>query len=143
MTISAANIQNQVNRAFAAMGDLVQSITYRYPSSFSRSDRYTLETTWATATVRALVSQFTRREIDFAGGLIGAGDKKIYLSRKDLSVEITTEGEFIIDGTIYTIKDVQTDPAGSMYLATATESGVYVADPDPEEPDPEEPDPEP
>ena len=143
MAISAASIRNQVKRAFAAMGDVAQSLTYRYPASaYTRNARYELEITWTSITVRGIVTQFTRKEIDMAGGTIGVGDRKIYVSQEGLSVEITTYGEFIIDGSIYTVTDVQTDPAGAMYLCTAQESGKYVAPPEPDEPEPD-PDPEP
>ena len=126
MTLSVANIQNQVHRAFAALGDMVQEVSYRYPSSFAQDERYRQQITWTTVTVKALVSQFTRQDYAFPGGLIEAGDKTLYISRKDLDVEISTEGEFIINGTLYSVKDVQSDPAGAFYLVTAGESGPYV-----------------
>lgn len=139
MAISAASIQNQINRAFAAMGDLVTSFTYRYPSAYGRNARYEQEITWASVTVRGIVTQFTAREIAAAAGAmeIGVDDRKVYVSRKGLTVDIKTTGEFIIDGKIYNIANVQTDPAGAVYLVTATDSGDYI-EPEPEpEPDPE------
>ena len=128
MAISAASVRNQINRAFTAMGDLATSFTYRYPTGSTRNARYELEITWTSVTVRGIITQFTAKEIAAAAGAleIGVDDKKVYVSRKDLTTEITVKGEFIINGKIYSIANVQTDPAGAVYLCTATDAGTYV-----------------
>lgn len=122
MAISAASIQNQINRAFAAMGDLVTSFTYRYPSAYGRNERYEQEITWKSITVRGIITQFTAHEIAAAPGVLNVDDRKIYVSRKNLTTEIKTTGEFVIDGKTWNISNVQSDPSGAVYLVTASQA---------------------
>jgi len=122
MAISAASVRNQINRAFAAMGDLATSFTYRYVSGFTRNERYEQEITWKSITVRGIITQFTAHEIAAAPGVLNVDDRKIYVSRKNLTTEIKTTGEFVIDGKTWNISNVQSDPSGAVYLVTASQA---------------------
>ncbi len=73
------------------MGDLVTSLHLPLRFGTSRNERYEL-VTWTSITVRGIVTQYTAREIAAAPGVLSINDLKIYVSRKDLTVDITTKG---------------------------------------------------
>lgn len=110
-----AAIANGVAAAFKAIGDIVQSGTYRRSVSVYNPATGTNTVTNTDYTVPVVLTSFNNVEIDRV--VILAYDRKAIIQSKDLSLtpNISTD-KMIVSGKTYNIIQVKQDPA----LATWT-----------------------
>lgn len=102
--------------AISGMGNLAVSGTYRtYQNVVVNYKTMRIPTNHTIA----CVVRFRVSVVDRENNFIPDTDVKIIVPRKDLSFEILAGNEIIVDAVTYTIIDVKTDPAESLYTIQA------------------------
>ena len=114
------SIQSETYLAFQSLSDLFKDATHITVSSLERDPTtYELDPKYKETPIKCVVTSFSRKEIkDSPIGII-VTDKKILVPGKGLNVDIKVDDEIEIDGLSHKVLDVETDPAGALFICQA------------------------
>lgn len=109
-----STIQNAVNSAFSAMGDIPISITYTQVSNggYDANTGSTTETT-TSLTLTAIITSYDQERIN--AGISLATDQQMLLPGKDLSITPKPQDRVTFDNFTYEVYQVERDPTSALY----------------------------
>lgn len=109
-------VERQIQSVFKFAGGIVKTAIYKYLSDINTANyRKELEFT-ETLPFKCLITKYSRNDIETALGDIEFTDKKVLVPLKNLAVTIRTKNFLIIDGYEYQVKNVETDPTGTLCI---------------------------